>query len=165
MDSPADDQRSARGIDEVPVSLAIKDGKLTVESRSGAKSGSIELSVGETHADLTLYGPGVDQATATLTGPELSNFRTIVDAGLSSMTLDEAEMDDDARVLSTGYESLARLEDGFGATLDTAALQRLGLVDADGALAGGGRQVRCTILNSGTAILNLRGGAESPFEF
>lgn len=166
MGSPANNPRSgARRLDEVEVIVSITDGKFTAESRSGAKSGSVELDVGETEARLVLNGAGGDMATATLTGPELSNFRTMVDAGLSSLTVDGAGIEQDSRVLAAGYQSLKRVDDGFGTTLDTAALNRLGLVDDAGRLSGGGRQVRCTVLNSGTAILDLLSDSESPFTF
>lgn len=153
--------RSAYSIDEIEVSLTIKDGKVTVESRSGAKSGAVELSIGEKRATLELNGPGNDHGTAVLSGPELSNFRTIIDAGLSSMTVGRDALDDDRRVLHSGYQSLERFDGEFGTTLDTKALQELGLVDQEGDLPGGGRQVRCTVLNSGTAIINLLSESES----
>lgn len=152
-------------VDEVEVTLTIKDGKLTVSSRSGAKNGTVELAVGESAAELVLTGAGTDHATATLTGPELSSFRTIVDAALSSLVSDRGPMADDRRVLASGYQSLQPVEGGFAATLDPAALQRLGLVDGEGELAGGGRQVQCTVLNSGTAILNLLSDADGGFTF
>ena len=142
-------------MDELETFLTIRDGKVTVESRSGPKSGGIRLDVGEGKADLVVTAAGKDEGRATLTGPELSHFRTLVDAGLSSMDLDQAAMEQDRRVLYTGYQSLARAEDTYVATLDGDALRRLGLVDDDGDLAGGGRQVRCTVLSSGTAMLNL----------
>lgn len=155
----------AYSVDEVEVSLTITDGKVTVESRTGAKGGSVGLSVGEDRATLTLDGTGSDHGTAVLTGPELSNFRTIVDAGLSSLSVDRATMERDRRVLDSGYQSLESFDGRPAATLDVGALQQLGLVDEDGRLAGGGRQVRCTVLKSGTAILNLLSDGESEFEF
>lgn len=145
----------SHSMDEIEVILTIKDGKSTVESRSGPKSGSVRLDVEEGKADLVMTGAGNDTGKATLTGPELSHFRTIVDAGLSSMDLDQSALEQDRRVLFSGYQSLTRVDDAYVATLDGDALQRLGLVEPGGDLAGGGRQIRCTVLNSGTAMLNL----------
>lgn len=152
-------------VDEVEVHLSVSDGKFTAESRSGAKAGSVGLNVEEGQAEITLNGAGADFGNVTLTGPELSNFRTLVDAALSSLSVDRSTLEHDGRVLYSGYESLVRVEDGFGFTVDSEALQTLGLIDEGGTLAGGGRQVRCTVLNSGTAILNLREEDESGFEF
>lgn len=153
--------RAAYSVDEIEVYLTITDGKVTVESRSGAKSGSVELNIDENRAKLNLNGAGNDHGTALLSGPELSNFRTIVDAGLSAMVSDQDELDTDRRVLYSGYESLSSHDDGFATTLNGAALSDLGLVDDEGHLPGGGRQVRCTVLNSGTAIINLLSDDES----
>lgn len=145
--------------------MAISDGKLTIESRSGPKSGSLELSVSDSEAELTIHSAGNDQTTATLTGAELSNFRTNVDSVLSKMVTNRADVPQDKRVLSTGFESLIEVEDGFGTTIDTDALQTLGIVDGTGALPGGNRQIKCTVLNSGTAILNLLSNDEPGFNF
>ena len=153
------------GMQELEVALRIRDGKLVAESRSGPKSGEIQLAVEGNTARLTLAGAGDDRATATLTGPELSHFRTLVDAGLSSMDLDRSAVEGDQRVLYSGYQSLERRGEEYVATLDGDALARLGLLDESGGLAGGGRQVRCTVLNSGTAMLNLLTESESPFVF
>lgn len=155
----------AYSVDEIEVSLTIKDGKVTVESRSGAKGGSIGLNVSDERATITLDGAGSDYGTAQLTGPELSNFRTIVDAGLSSLSVDRSTLEHDRRVLYTGYESLGRYDEGVVTTLDVEALRELGIVDDSGAIAGGSRQVRCTVLNSGTAILNLVSDSEFEFNF
>lgn len=155
----------AYSVDEIEVSLTIKDGKMTVESRSGAKGGSIGLNVSDERATITLDGAGSDYGTARLTGPELSNFRTIIDAGMSSLSVDRTTLEHDRRVLYTGYESLGRYEDGIFTTLDVEALQELGIVDDSGSLPGGSRQVRCTVLNSGTAILNLLSDSEFEFNF
>lgn len=148
-------------MDEIEVILTIKDGKATVESRSGPKSGGVRLDVGEGQADLVMTGAGNDEGRATLTGPELSHFRTLIDAGLSSMDLDQAALEQDRRVLYSGYQSLGRMDDAYVATLDGDALQRLGLLDEAGGLAGGGRQIRCTVLSSGTAMLNLLSESET----
>lgn len=155
----------AYSVNEVEVALTIADGKLTVSSRSGAKGGSISLEVDEDRAIIRLEGAGKDHGTATLTGPELSSFRTIVDAGLSSLSVDRSAMERDRRVLYSGFQSLERIGDGVGTTLDTEALQELGLVDENGNVAGGGRQVRCTVMTEGTAILNLLSDVESEFVF
>lgn len=150
---------------EVDVVLSISDGKLSVESRSGAKGGVVELSPADDRANLTLQGAGSDEATATLSGPELSHFRTNVDAVLSSLSMDQGSQEDDKRILSTEYQSLVPHDDGFAVTVDEQALRRLGLVDEGGALTGGGRQVRTSVLNSGTAIVNLLSEDETGTEF
>lgn len=151
----------AFAMEEVEVALAIKDGKLTARSRSGPKSGSVRIEVEGTEAELVLTGAGDDRATATLTGPELSHFRTLVDAGLTTLDLDQAAVDQDRRVLDSGYQSLSQYGGEFAVTLDGSALGELGLLDGSGNLAGGGRQVRCTVLNSGTAMVNLLSERES----
>lgn len=155
----------AYSVDEIEVSLTIKDGKVTLESRSGAKGGSIGLNVSDDRATITLDGAGSDHATAKLTGPELSNFRTIVDAAMSSLAVDRTTLEHDRRVLYTGFESLGRYNDTIVTTLDDEALRELGIVDEGGNVAGGSRQVRCTVLNSGTAILNLLSDSEFDFNF
>lgn len=152
-------------LDEIGVSMTISDGKLTVESRSGTKGGSIELITEDLEAELTLKVGGDDQATATMTGPELSNFRTNIDAALAAMVSDRATVEQDQRVLASGFQTLAPLEDGYGTTFDTTALQSLGLVDESGSLPGGSRQIKCTVLNSGTAIVNLLSDDEPEFNF
>lgn len=152
-------------IDEIEVFLTISDGKLTAESRSGAKSGSLVLNVDEFTAEVTLNSTGADRATATLTGPELSNFRTNIDACLSSMVAEHDTVEHDQRILASGFETLSPLGDGFGTTLDTQALRALGIVDEADALPGGSRQVKCTVLNSGTAIINLLSDDEAQFIF
>jgi hypothetical protein len=152
-------------INEIEVTMSISDGKLTVESRSGPKSGSVELSVVDSGAELTIHSAGNDQATATLTGAELSNFRTNVDSVMSSMVSDRADVPQDKRVLASGFESLGQVGGGFATTIDTQALQTLGIVDETGSIPGGSRQIKCTILNSGTAILNLLSDDEPGFNF
>lgn len=151
-------------IDEIEVELSISDGKLTVDSRSGAKSGSVKLSWDENRAQLQLLGPGTDYGLATLTGPQLSNFRTMIDAGLSALDVSQDTLERDRRVLYSGYETLGSHGEHLVTTLDREALEGLGLTD-DGEIAGGSRQVRCTVLNSGTAIINLLSHDESEFEF
>lgn len=152
-------------VEEIEVTMAISDGKLTVESRSGPKSGSIELGIGDSGAELTIHSAGNDQATAVLTGAELSNFRTNIDAVMSAMVADRNEVPQDQRVLSSGYESLVEIEDGYGSTIDTEALRALSLIDEEGTLPGGSRQIKTTVLNSGTAILNLLSDDEPGFNF
>lgn len=150
---------------EIGVTQTIEDGKLTVESRSGTKSGSIELTVDDFEAELTLLGAGNDTATATLSGPQLSNFRTNIDAGLSAILDDRDSAEHDRRILASGFETLAPLGDGIGTTFDAGALQALGILDDTGSLPGGSRQIKCTILNSGTAIINLSSEDEPEFTF
>lgn len=157
--------RAAYSIDEIEVSLKIRDGKITAESNSGAKSGSLEIDIEDKRAKLRLNGAGNDQGTAYLSGPELSNFRTVVDAAMSSMMADGDDLADDRRVLYSGFESLHGEDGDFHTTLDAEALRELGLLDAAGELPGGGRQVRCTVLNSGTAIINLLSEDEAEIAF
>lgn len=152
-------------IDEIEARMSISDGKLTAESRSGPKSGSLQLSVVESGAELTIHSTGNDRATASLTGAELSNFRTNVDSILSATVEDRSEVPQDKRVLSSDFESLVQLQDGFATTIDTDALQTLGILDESGSLPGGSRQIKCTVLNSGTAILNLLSEDEPGFSF
>lgn len=145
--------------------MTISDGKLTVESRSGPKSGVVRLTVADNRANLTLEGAGSDEATVRLSAAELSNFRTIVDAVLSDLSINRSELDDDSRMLAAGYQSLVRHDDGYAVTIDEEALEQLGLVNDDGTLAGGGRQVRSSVLTSGTAIINLLTEDEADFVF
>lgn len=152
-------------LEEIGVALTIEDGKLVVESRSGTKRGSIELTVDDFEAEITLLGSGNDRATATLSGPELSNFRTNIDAGLSALLGDRSSVEHDQRILASGFETLGPVGDGFGTTFDTGALQALGIVDDEGALPGGSRQIKSTVLNSGTAIVNLLSDDEPEFTF
>ena len=155
MSSPARDD--GYGVEELAVTLSITDGKITAESKSGPKSGSVELFVDETAATLVLNGAGSDRATAELTGPELANFRTMLDAALSTLAVRDEGPSLGRNVLFSGYRPLSEFEDGFGVTLEEESLTRLDLLTDDGHIAGGGRQVQCTVLGNGTAILNLRG--------
>lgn len=154
----------AYGVEEIEVTLAIADGKFTAESKSGPKSGSLELVVDGSAATLALVGAGSDRATATLTGPELANFRTMVDAALSNLMAGEDAPALGRDVLSSGYRPLREFDGSFGVQLENETLRHLGLVAEDGHIAGGSRQVQCTVLGNGTAILNLRGegGPEGP---
>lgn len=154
---PRDEGTDAYGVEEIPVDLSITDGKITAESKSGPKSGSVELFVEETAATLVLNGAGSDRATAELTRPELANFRTMIDAALSRLTVGNDAPELGRNVLFSGYQPLDALEGGFGITLDAESLRRLDLVTEDGRIAGGSRQVQCTVLGNGTAILNLKG--------
>ena len=77
-----DDGAAAYGVEEITVNMTVRDGKITVESQSGPKGGSVELFVDDSNAKLVFNGSGSDRATARLTGPELANFRTMVDAAL-----------------------------------------------------------------------------------
>lgn len=145
--------------------MTISDGKMKVESRSGPKSGVVRLSVADNKANLTLEGAGSDIATAKLSGAKLSNFRSIVNAILSDLSIDRTGMDDDSRMVSSGYQSLVRHDDGYAVTIEREALEQLGLVNEDGTLTGGGRQVRSSVLTSGTAIINLLTDEEAGFQF
>lgn len=151
------DGPEAYGIEEIEVELSISEGKFGAESKSGPKSGSAELFVEEGGATLALNGSGSDRATASLTGPELANFRTMIDAALSTLTAGEEPSALGRDVLSSGYRPLEAFAGGVGVTLESETLRRLGLVDRDGGIAGGTRQVQCTVLGNGTAILNLTG--------
>ena len=162
--SRRDDGSDAYGVEEIAVELSISDGKFAAETKSGPKSGSLELVVDGTGATLALEGAGSDRASATLTGPELANFRTMVDAALSSLMVAEDQQALDRDVLYSGYRPLVPFEDSVGIELDVDTLQRLGVVSEDGGIAGGSRQVQCTVLGNGTAVLNLTGerGGDAP---
>ena len=147
----------AYSVGELPVTLAIEDGKITVESNSGPKSGSVELIVDGTAATLVLNGAGSDRAAAELTGPELANFRTMVDAALSNLTVGDDPPALGRNVLYSGYRPLEQDGDEFGVRFDAETLRALDLVHDEGRIAGGRRQVQCTVLGNGTAILNLTG--------
>lgn len=157
---PRDDGPDAYGVEEVAVTLSIRDGKFTAESKSGPKNGSVELIVEGSAATLVLNGAGSDRATASLTGPELANFRTMVDAALSGLMIGDDAPAMGRDVLFSGYRPLDQFDDEFGVTLDAESLRRLGLLTDEGRIAGGSRQVQCTVLGNGTAILNLRGDSE-----
>lgn len=141
--------------------MSIRDGKMTVESNSGPKSGSVELLVDGSAATLVLAGAGSDRATAELTGPELANFRTMIDAALSTLTVGEQPPALGRDVLFSGYRPLSQFDDAFGVGFEADTLRRLDLLNEEGRLAGGGRQVQCTVLGNGTAILNLTGDRAS----
>lgn len=155
------DDGAAYGVEEITVNMTVRDGKITVESQSGPKGGSVELFVDDSNARLVFNGSGSDRATARLTGPELANFRTMVDAALSSLTMDDEPPAVGRNVLYSGFTPLEQVDDGFGVQLDGETLQRLDLLDESGGIAGGRRQVKCTVLGNGTAILNLAGDRPS----
>jgi len=152
-----DDGAAAYGVEEITVNMTVRDGKITVESQSGPKGGSVELFVDDANARLVFNGSGSDRATARLTGPELANFRTMVDAALSSLTMGDEAPAVGRNVLYSGYRPLEQIDDGFGVQLEAETLRRLDLLDDSGRIAGGRRQVKCTVLGNGTAILNLAG--------
>lgn len=158
------DGSDAYGIEEVSVELSISDGKFAAESKSGPKSGSLELAVDGTGATLALEGAGSDRGSAQLTGPELANFRTMIDAALSTLMVGDDQQALDRDVLYSGYQPLVTFEDSVGIQLDVDTLQRLGVLSEDGGIAGGSRQVQCTVLGNGTAVLNLTGdrGGDAP---
>lgn len=143
-------------MDEIPVTLSISDGKISAESTSGPKSGSIDLAVEGTSVTLELGGASSDQASATLTGPELANFRTMIDAALSKLTVGEEPAPTGRHVLFSGYLPLRKDDDEIVIQFDEEPLRRLDITDEEGSIAGGGRQVQCTVLGNGTAILNLK---------
>lgn len=161
---PPDDGPDAYGIEEISVTLSITDGKMTAESKSGPKSGSVELVVDGTSATVALNGAGSDRAAAELTGPELANFRTMVDAALSTLTVGDESPDLGRNVLYSGYRPLDEFDGEFGVELEEETLRRLDLLNEEGRIAGGSRQVKCTVLGNGTAILNLTGdrSADAP---
>lgn len=154
---PPDDGSDAYGVEEVAVTLSISEGKFAAESKSGPKSGSVELFVDGSSATLVLNGAGSDQGAAELTGPELANFRTMIDAALSTLTVGDESPATGRNVLFSGFRPLEAAGGQFEVKLDEESLRRLDLVTDDGQIAGGGRQVQCTILGNGTAILNLTG--------
>lgn len=144
-------------IDEVEVRIRIKDGKITAESRTGPKAGAITLDAADMFVELALEGAGSDKAEATLTGTELANFRSIIDATLSTLT----ENDDDPALardaIYSGYLPLRRVGDEIGLVFDEEILRELNLVTDDGEIPGGNRQVQCTVIGNGTAIVELAG--------
>lgn len=157
MSSPGpSDGSEGYGMDEIPVSISITDGKITAESKSGPKSGSLELFVEGSGAEVVLSGAGSDRARASLTGPELANFRTMLDAALSTLSTGEEPANLGRNVLFSGYRPLDEVDGQFAVTLEAESLRRLDLLDEAGRIAGGSRQVQCTVLGNGTAILNLR---------
>lgn len=153
----------AYSVEELPVTLSIEDGKIAVESNSGPKSGSVELFVDGTAATLVLNGAGSDRGTAELTGPELANFRTMVDAALSNLTVGDEPPTLGRDVLYSGYRPLEQVGDEFGVRFEAETLRRLDLLNEEGRIAGGRRQVQCTVLGNGTAILNIVGDREAEF--
>lgn len=154
---------NVHGIDEVEITIQVQDGKFRVESRSGPKSGSIKLGTDGMDVELILEGADTDRAVADLTGPELGNFRTIVDAALSSVALETENPALDSDSLFSGYVPLRMFGGETGVIFDRETLQALNLVTEDGSIPGGTRQIQCTVMGDGTAILNLTGGERSMF--
>lgn len=152
-------------MEELEVTLRIRDGKFVAESQSGPKSGMIELTDEAPTTRLTLKGPGSDEASVALSGPELSNFRSIIDAALSSILTNQSDSGLEDSSLSSGYQPLQSFDDGFGLYFDAETLAQLGLLDEQGEIPGGSRQVQCTVLPNGTAIVNLVDSSESGFQF
>ena len=118
---PSDEESERYGMEEIPVTLCISDGKMSAESTSGPKSGSIELAVNGTSVTLELGG----------------------------------------HVLFSGYLPLQKVDDELVIQFEEEPLRRLDLTDEEGEIAGGGRQVQCTVLGNGTAILNLKSDERS----
>ena len=160
-DRPRGGSADAYGVDEVAVTMSIREGKFTAESKSGPKSGSVELVVDGSGAHLGLNGAGSDRASAELTGPELANFRTMIDAALSTLAVGETPPSMGRNVLASGFRPLVQAGDAFAVEFEASTLRRLDLLDEDGGIAGGGRQVQCTVLGNGTAILNLTGNSDA----
>lgn len=166
MSAPDPDERfSPYRLEELEVRLEISEGKFAATSRSGPKGGSLELVDEPPSTRLTLKGTGSDEASVSLSAPELSNFRTIIDASLSSIIEDEESSDLERSSLFSGYRSLQAVGDEYGVSFDKKTLDQLGLLDESGGVPGGSRQVQCTVLPNGTAIINLRGDGESGFRF
>jgi hypothetical protein len=149
--------QSAYLIDEVEVSMTIKDGKFTATSTSGPKAGKVKFEPNGNSVDLEFEGAGSDRAVVRLSRPELTQLRTTIDALLANEFSDGDRANTDQRgTFYSGYRRLREFDDDIGVTLDTETLRSLGLVDEQGSLSGGSRQVQCTVLRSGVAILNLQ---------
>jgi len=149
--------QSAYLIDEVEVSMSIRDGKFTARSTSGPKAGKVRFEPDGTSVELIFEGAGSDRASVSLSRPELTQLRTTIDALLANEFSEGNEPGADQRgTFYSGYRQLREVDDEIGLTLDGDTLQSLGLVDDSGALTGGSRQVQCTVLRSGVAILNLQ---------
>ncbi len=143
-------------VDEIEVSMTIKDGKFTATSTSGPKSGRVEFNPGETTVELVLEGAGSDRASVPMSRPELTQLRTTIDAVLANEFADRDSSSERGRgTFFAGYRQLREQDEGIGVTFDTETLSSLGLVDEAGSLTGGSRQVQCTVLQSGVAIINL----------
>lgn len=65
-------------IDEVEVSMTIIDDKLTAESTSGSTGGKLKVADRESEVSFVLEGTGSDEATVTLSGPQLDRLQTIL---------------------------------------------------------------------------------------
>ena len=149
--------QSAYLVDEVEVSMKIKDGKFTATSISGPKAGKVRFEPEENSVELAFDGAGSDRAAVRLSRPELTQLRTTIDALLATeFSEGERSSTDQRGTFFSGYRQLREVNDEIGVTLETETLQSLGLVDDSGDLSGGTRQVQCTVLRSGVAILNLQ---------
>lgn len=151
-----DRNQSAYLIDELEVAMSIKDGKFTATSMSGPKAGKVRFDPDGTSAELIVEGAGSDRTSVPLSRPELTQLRTTIDALLANeFAEDNGGAADQRGTFYSGYRRLSEMDGGVGLTLDPDTLRSLGLVEEDGSLAGGSRQVQCTVLRSGVAILNL----------
>lgn len=158
MGAPSEgDRPDTFGIDEIEIAMRIEEGKITAESQSGPKGGSITLGPDEMSFKLVLEGAGSDLAVATLSRPELVNFRTVVDGVLSAAVTDGEESGLGRSTVYSGYQTLRNFDGAVGLTFDTDTLRELGLVTEEGGIPGGNRQVECTVLGNGTAIVDLTG--------
>lgn len=137
--------------------MTIKDGKFTATSTSGPKAGKVRFEPHENSVDLEFEGAGSDRAVVRLSRPELTQLRTTIDALLATEFSDSEPSSSEPRgTFYSGYRQLRKVDGEIGLTLDTETLRSLGLVDDGGLLTGGSRQVQCTVLRSGVAILNLQ---------
>lgn len=58
--------------------MTIIDDKLTAESTSGSTGGKLKVADRESEVSFVLEGTGSDEATVTLSGPQLDRLQTIL---------------------------------------------------------------------------------------
>lgn len=152
---PGGEGAGSLGIEEVPVAIHVEEGKITAESNSGPKAGSVRLDPTDDGAELVLSGTGRDRARATLSRPEISSFRSALEGALSDEPAEPSPGggDDDSY---TGQATLQRIEGGVGVAIDAEAVEGLDLPAA-----GDSRQVTCTVRPDGVAVIDLAGDGEA----
>lgn len=149
---PGGEGASSLGVDEVPVEIRINEGKITAESNSGPKAGSVHLETTDDGAELILSGAGRDRAAATLSRPEISSFRSALEGALSGATAEQSPQGSDGDAGYAGEATLQRIDGGIGIAIDGDALEGLDLP------AGSERRtVPCTVREDGVAVIDLGG--------
>lgn len=85
-------------IDEVEVTMTIIDDKLTAESTSGSTGGKFKVADRDSEVRLVLEGTGSDEATVTLSRPQIDRLRTILSeiAGSEAADADDFDFGGDA---------------------------------------------------------------------